>query len=326
MNAIGQSGRGARYALTAAALLAGPEIASADEGGVGFWLPGQFGSFIATPVAPGRSLPVLTYYSEAQEDGNRLFPRGGRITAGVNAYTSLLFLSPTYTFTTPLAGAQAAVSLGGALGHVNVGVSATLSAPGGSEVSGVERDSLTGVSDLYPLFTLKWNRGVHNWMAYTMWGLPVGDYDVDRLANLGTNHWSADFGGGYTYLDEKAGQEFSASLGLTWNFENYATHYRNGTDAHLDIAASKIVSPKFHAGVVGYAYQQLSGDSGSGATLGAFKSQVFGFGPQAGWFFKVGQAQWYLNLKGYYEWDSDNRPEGWNVWLTVDIPLTVTAH
>src|SRR5262245_61576195 len=271
MNAGPQS-QARRVAFTATGLLAGAGIANADEGGVGFWLPGEFGSFTATPAAPGWSLPVLNYYADVDEDADKFFPRGGRITAGVSDFTWLLFVSPTYTIPAPLLGGQAAVSVGGALGHTHLHIGATLSGPGGPSVSGGETDSLTGVSDLYPLFTLKGNRGLHNWMAYSMIGVPVGDYDVDRLANLGTNHWSADFGGGYTYLDEQAGQEFSAALGFTYNFENYATNYRNGVDAHLDIAASKIVSPKFHVGVVGYAYQQVSGDSGSGAVLGSFKS------------------------------------------------------
>jgi hypothetical protein len=28
-----------------------------------------------------------------------------------------------------------------------------------------------------------------------------------------------------------------------------------------------------------------------------------------------------VNLKGYYEFDAKNRPEGWNTWLTPAIPL-----
>ena len=45
-------------------------------------------------------------------------------------------------------------------------------------------------------------------------------------------------------------------------------------------------------------------------------------GPQAGYFFKVGQDLWYTNLKGYYEFDARNRAEGWNTWLTLVIPLS----
>jgi hypothetical protein len=201
---------------------------------------------------------------------------------------------------------------------VKVGIEATLAEPNGTPISGSESDSRSGVSDLYPTATLKWNNGVHNTMAYVAAGVPTGTYDKNRLANIGTNHWAVDAGGGYTYLDQKKGHELSAVLGLTYNFENPDTDYQNGVDAHLDWAASQFFSETFHAGLVGYFYYQLTGDSGAGATLGDFKSHVAGIGPQAGWFLK---NKWYVNLKGYWEFAAQNRPEGWNAWLTVAIPL-----
>ncbi len=51
-------------------------------------------------------------------------------------------------------------------------------------------------------------------------------------------------------------------------------------------------------GLVGYFYQQITGDSASGAMLGDFESRVVGIGPQA----------------------AQNRPDGWNVWLSLLIP------
>ena len=39
-----------------------------------------------------------------------------------------------------------------------------------------------------------------------------------------------------------------------------------------------------HAGLAGYSYRQVTGDSGSGAVLGDFRSQVYSVGPQAGYF------------------------------------------
>ena len=29
-----------------------------------------------------------------------------------------------------------------------------------------------------------------------------------------------------------------------------------------------------------------------------------------------------LNVKGYYEFAASNRPDGWNAWLTLVIPLS----
>ena len=76
-------------------------------------------------------------------------------------------------------------------------------------------------------------------MIYTMLGVPVGSYDAERLASIGTNHWAVDVGGGYTYLNMDTGREFSATLGFTYNFENPDTDYQNGIDAHLDWGASR---------------------------------------------------------------------------------------
>jgi hypothetical protein len=41
--------------------------------------------------------------------------------------------------------------------------------------------------------------------------------------------------------------------------------------------------------------------------------------------------QGYLNLKGYYEFGHENRPEGWNAWVTLafspaEKPATATTH
>jgi len=302
--------------LLLVALLFGAQVATADEGGVGFWLPGNFGSLAALPSDPGWSIPLIYYYGKATESASATFPRGGRITAGVDARSDFLFVSPTYTFAEPVAGGQASLGVAAALGRVKVGVDATLTGPGGGPLSGSESDSRTGLSDLYPMAALRWNQGVHSYMAYASAGIPVGVYDKDRLANLGTNHWALDAGGGYTYFDKT--NEFSVVLGFTYNFENPDTDYRNGVSAHLDWGTSHFFSPGFHAGLVGYLYRQLTGDSGAGATLGDFKSKVAGIGPQAGWFL---QNKWYVNAKGYYEFDAQNRPKGWNLWLTLVVPL-----
>ena len=302
------------------ALLLAASPASADEGGASFWLPGNFGSLAAVPSEPGWEMALVYYHSFGDQGADATFPRGGRVTAGVETHADFVFISPTYVFATPVAGAQASVNLSGAFGWLAVDIEATLGAPGGAAVSGVESDSRGGLADFYPMASLKWDHGVHDVMAYTMAGVPVGLYDVDRLANLGLNHWALDAGGGYTYFDESS--ELSAVLGFTYNFENPATDYRSGVDAHLDWAASRFFSPSLHAGLVGYFYGQLTGDHGAGAVLGDFKSTVTGLGPQAGWSFPWVGREWYANVKGYFEFEAKHRPEGWNAWLTLAFPLT----
>ncbi|MEC5398035.1 SphA family protein [Uliginosibacterium sp. H1] len=284
-----------------------------------FWLPGQFGSLAAVPTAPGWSLGTVYYHVSADEGSSHATQRGGRVTAGADAKADLVFVAPAYAFADKVLGGQLALSGIMAVGNSKLDVSATLSGPQGNVIGGGTGESLFGVSDFYGLGSLKWNSGVHNFMAYTMVGAPVGSYDANRLVNIGLNHWSLDGGGGYTYFDRK--YEFSAVAGFTYNFENPDTDYQSGVDSHLDWGASYFFRPDTHAGLVGYFYHQLTGDSGSGARLGDYKSRVNAVGPQIGHFFKVGNALWYANVKGYYEAGAQNRPEGWNLWLSMSIPL-----
>jgi hypothetical protein len=132
-------------------------------------------------------------------------------------------------------------------------------------------------------------------------------------------HWAGDGGVGYTYLNETPGIEGSLVFGLTYNFINSYTQYQRGTDAHLDWAISPYLNDKFHIGIVGYFYNQISGDSGAGARLGNFESRVAGIGPQIGFFIPFFDQEAYLNLRAYSEFDARNRLEGWNTFVTFSI-------
>jgi len=311
-------------AVSALALLSSTlfaPLAYADEDAVSFWLPGQYGSFAAVPSAPGWSLPVVYYHLSGDAGGSQEFPNAGRITLGLDVSEDLLLAIPTYAFTDPVWGGQLTLSMAGVYGRAKADVDATLTGPQGGVLSASESDSLTSVGDLYPSAAVRWNDGNHNTMTYAMAGVPVGSYEVGRLVNIGTNHWALDAGGGYTYLNMETGREFSATAGLTYNFENPDTNYQNGIDAHLDWGASQFLSEQWHVGLVGYFFYQITGDSGEGAVLGDFKSRVNGIGPQAGYFFTMGDKDAYLNLKGYWEWGAKNRLEGWNTWVTLSVPL-----
>jgi hypothetical protein len=47
-----------------------PEISRADETGISFWLPGQFGSLAAAPGAPGWSVGAVYYHATLEASGN----------------------------------------------------------------------------------------------------------------------------------------------------------------------------------------------------------------------------------------------------------------
>ena len=172
---------------------------------------------------------------------------------------------------------------------------------------------------MLPQVSLKWNQGVHNFMVYGTGDIPVGDYDPNRLSNLGIGHGAIDGGAGYTYFNPHTGNEFSAVAGLTYNFKNTNTQYQNGMDFHFDWGTSHFVTKQWQLGFVGYYFQQVTDDFGAPASLGGFRSRIAGIGPQIGYIFPLGDKQGYLNLKGYRDFAAQNRPEGWNVWLTFAI-------
>ena len=100
--------------------------------------------------------------------------------ANLNAQADLLLLSPTYTFATPVLGGQMAVGVMGIFGRMNTSIDGTLTAAAGPLAvmrTGSISDSLTSAGDLYPMMSLKWHDGVHNWMTYVTGDIPVGAYD-----------------------------------------------------------------------------------------------------------------------------------------------------
>lgn len=131
-----------------AALPAG--VAQADEGGLGFWLPGQFGALAAVPTDPGWAFPLVYYHASAELSANEAIPRGGRgrLAVGVDAKADLLFGGPAYTFAESVLGGQAALAMLVAVGRSEVDVEATLTGPRGRTLATQVNDSLKGSSDL----------------------------------------------------------------------------------------------------------------------------------------------------------------------------------
>jgi len=274
-----------------------PQSSNADEAGVSFWLPGFFGSLAATPLVPGFAIASVSYHTPMRAAGDVTFARqvargditgnfNGNLNAHLAADVTLVMTIPSYTFAQPFLGGQASVSLAIPYGYSRVGVDATLTGTldmmPGFTISGSRTDTVTGFGDLIPQFNVRWNSGSHNFMTYLSGNLTVGAYDPTRFANIGIGHNVIDAGGAYSYFNPQTGREWSATLGFTYNFENPRTQYQNGIDMHLDVGASQFVTKQLQIGLVGYAYQQLSCDSGVGNRLGCFESRVFGIGPQIG--------------------------------------------
>jgi hypothetical protein len=307
--------------------------ALADEGGVSFWVPGFYGSLAAVPQQPGWQFAAINYYDNVSASGAIAAAREvtvGRFSPTVSANTNvnlqsnpdLVFLYPSYVFSTPVFGGQLTVGMLGAVGQIPVDLNGTLtlgSGPFSFTKVGSISDTTTGFGDLYPQMGLRWNSGVNSFMIYGSGDIPVGTYNSSQLANIGIGHGAADGGVGYTYFDPKAGHELSFVTGMTYNLINPSTNYQNGVDWHLDWGASQFLSKELFVGAVGYFYDELTPDRGSAPILGPIESRVIGVGPQLGLIFPVGSVQTYLGLKAYGEFDGHDRPSGYNAWVVLSL-------
>lgn len=293
--------------------------ASADESGASFWLLGSYASQAAVPSEPGPSIDMTYYSARASADRSAPFSRGGRIELGLDTSSNYFMVTPSYAFETPVLGGQLGIGVTVLAGNYRSTVSATLVAASGASLSGSQGDSMTALGDVFPTVTLKWNSGVHNFMTYVTANVPLGAYDMNRQASVGLGRWALDGGVGYTWFDEGKSNELSVVAGLTYNFMNPYTNYQSGIDLHVELSASHYFTERLLAGVVGYFYNQITPDSGPGATLGPFLSRVAGVGPQLGYDFSLGGRSASLSARAYYEFAAENRPQGWNAWLTLVV-------
>jgi hypothetical protein len=335
--ALGRRSRSssATIALVAFILVLGQRPSSADESGASFWSPGTFANLAAVPGQPGGSFATTYFHAtlaggsnQATADTLPLFPRTilrVQLDADIKTNVDLAILNPGYTFATPVWGGRLGFNLfipvGTARTEIDQLVTGALGPIGFANQSSIS-DRLTSFGDPAPQLSLKWNQGVNNFMLYSRGGIPIGDYNPDRIANLGDGHGAWDNGFGYTYFNETTGLEFTVVTGLTYNFTNPQTDYQNGIDWHTDLEASRFLSKQFFVGAVGYYFNQLTGDTGSGATLGPYLSRIAAIGPEVGVLFPVGKMQGSLNLRGYWEFAAQNRSSGWNTWLVFSVAPT----
>jgi hypothetical protein len=166
---------------------------------------------------------------------------------------------------------------------------------------------------------LGWHAGEHHWNAIVTAFTPTARFDPNRIGNTGLNRPALDLRGAYTYFGLQSGFEASAALGVAINGMNNATNYRSGAELHFEWSASQFFQAGFYVGAVGYIFQQLTPDSGSGATNGAFFGRVFSIGPSAGYTYKVDGRELNVSARWYHEFGNLNRPRGDAIFTSFDF-------
>jgi hypothetical protein len=151
---------------------------------------------------------------------------------------------------------------------------------------------------------------------------PTGSYEAGRLANTGKNFWTHEPTVGLMYFGQKNGIEGSLYFGADFNQENPDTHYKSGTQLHFDGTLAQhfpFAGGLAGAGVSGFYYEQVTGDSGSGATFGDFKAKTVGAGPAISYIGKAAGHDLIAELKWLHEFETRNRLEGDTIFLKVVV-------
>jgi hypothetical protein len=316
----------------------GLSSAQAAENGSGFYLLGSNASMAGTMPPPGTTLVSYDYYYTGDASGRAatsilLDQTGARLDleANIDLDAQVYIKLPGAMWVAPrkVLGGGFGLGIMAPVGwqdiSADIDVRGTLTLPDGRTFNAGDRFSLSddtfNFGDPVLLAFLGWNRGPWHWKLTGMLNVPIGSYDSNDIANMGFNRWAFDANAAVTWLDPAVGFEVSSVAGFTFNSENPDTDYKTGTEFHLEYALIQHFSQQFSAGLVGYHYQQVTGDSGAGATLGAFKGRVTAIGPAINYNTMIGSVPLATSFRWYHELEAKNRLEGDALYFQATMPL-----
>jgi hypothetical protein len=320
-----------RYGIGAALIigaiaLSQHQTAQAAEGGVGAYLLGSRGPMAGITPPPGVYFQDDTYFYDGKFGGGRTLPTGGLLVANVSVQTWLNL--PTTIWVTPakILGGDLAFSITSPVGEPRVNASLLVNSPRFGPLGLNVTDANTRLSDFFVNSFVGWHAGNFHWQLGVGGIIPSGTYVAGELSNASLNRPAVDVFGALTWLDPAIGWDLSAAAGFTFNRTNSATDYKTGDEFHLEWAATKYLTKEFTLGLVGYYYQQLTGDSGTGARLGPFEGRVVALGGSVGYTFEVGKLPISTRIKVFREFDVQNRFEGTAGYFTVSLPVGIDTN
>jgi len=299
------------------AIIASPMAAPllAEEGGSGHYLPGAISSFV--DGVPAKETFIVRYnllYYNGSVAANVPLPIAGEPTAGADA--TIWGHGMTFLWRPQIdLGDRWSYALSATVPFMWADVSANVNSVRVSS-------SVNGLGDVV-LMPLMLNYNVSsNLNVNFRTGIyaPTGDYEVGRLANTGKNFWTFEPTLGLMYFGVNNGREASVFVGADFNTENPDTHYQSGTQFHVDGTLAQhfpLLGGLAGVGVNGFWYDQITGDSGSGATYGDFEARTTGVGPVLSYAFKLGKVDMIAEAKWLHELDTTKRLEGNIVWFKL---------
>ncbi len=293
----------------------------AEEGGSGHYMPGASASFIdALPGRPSVApFDFFTYY-QGNAGLSRNLPIAGLTAAGLDAEAEADSIGVVWETPFKVLGGNYATAA--VIPYVWMQVQADVSAAGKTVH---RKDTDNGVGDITLLpFMLGWTKGtdLKYDVRFSVYA-PTGSYDAGKLANVGKNYWTFEPGASVSWLSSKIGLEVSAFAGIDFNTRNEATDYTTGTQAHLDLTVAEhlpLWGGFIGIGCNGFYYDQITGDSGSGAKFGDFKGRTMGVGPVLSYATKLcGKYDLVTEIKWLPELDVAKRTNGDYVWCKLAL-------
>jgi len=309
----------ARLIAATFALVLASGTAVAEEGGTGHYLAGSMASFIDTAPAKEAFLMRLNVVNYDGSIGKtEPLPLAGLTAAGVDAKSTGVGLTAVWRPAFEI-GEGWSYAMTATIPYIWLDVSADVTAKGvtarrGSSVSGlgdIVLQPLLVNQNINPDFNINYRLSLY---------APTGSYELGRLANTGKNFWTVEPTVGFMYLGQKNGIEASVFAGADFNGTNTATDYKSGTQLHIDSTFAQhfpLAGGLAGVGLNLFYYKQVTDDSGSGATLGAFRGKTLGLGPVASFVTKLGGHDLVSEFKWIHENETQNRLQGDTVWLKV---------
>ncbi|PLX69491.1 MAG: hypothetical protein C0603_00765 [Denitrovibrio sp.] len=270
----------------------------ATENGNQASVNGPEGSMAGAIPPPGMYLLSYTNYFHSDRfndsDGNSVVP-GFEVTGTVETLRTVFVSKQKF--------------LGG-----NLGVQAILPFVSLSVKNPLGSDTKSGMGDLCVGVFDSWH--FKNW--HFAFGpevfLPIGDYDKNDIANIGSNYYTFEPVFAFTYLSD-GGFEVSSKFMYNINTENNDTNYKSGDEFHFDGFVGQHFK-KITTGFNGYAYKQITDDKLNGDKyLDGNKGQVVGVGPEIA--FNYHQIGFHFKL--HKEFAVENKAVTDKLWFRMNF-------
>jgi hypothetical protein len=175
-------------------------------------------------------------------------------------------------------------------------------------------DSTFGVGDLFVEGTLSWHLKQFDFSAAAGVWMPTGDSEAQPTTEVGEGYWTPMLTAGATwYIDADKTWALSVLNRYEFNTEQTDTDITPGQAYTLEWGASKTLGKIVDVGVVGYLQQQVTTDSGTGAS--DLRDRVLAVGPEVS--VAIPDITTFISLRYNFEVLAEDRAQGGTFTLTL---------